>query len=101
MPPLADAGAGAVPYLIALAGSGGVLGALLGFFKLRGDRDSSAVSQAQGAVETMADVQEALERALARANERSDYYRGRAEELEAELQEIRSRWGPFPINEEA
>lgn len=96
---LADASAGATPYLIALVGSGGVLGALLGFFKLRGDRDSQAVSQAQGAMETMESLNEALEKALERSNDRGDRYRARIEQLEAELRESR-RSGPFPIDDQ-
>lgn len=87
-------------YLIAIVGSGGVLGAILGFFKLRGENDSRAVSQAQGAVETMADVQDALEKALARANERGDHYRDRYEKAEARLEQINRRWGPFPNGDE-
>ena len=97
---LADSTAAATPYLIALVGSGGLVGAIVGFFKLRGDRDSQAVSQAQGAVETMADVQTALEKALARANDRADYYRRRCEEINDELEEVKRRWGPFPVDED-
>lgn len=87
-------------YLIVLFGSGGILAAILGFFKLRGERDSLAVSQAQGAMETMVDLQEQLEKSLHRANERADYYRRRCEAVDAELEEVQRRWGPFPIDEE-
>lgn len=100
---LADAtfAAGPVGYLIALAGSGGILGATIGLIKLRGDRDSQAVSQAQGAVETMAEVQDQLEKTLARANESRDFYRNRCDELTKELGDIHGKWGPFPVDDEA
>lgn len=68
-------------YLIALLSSGGVLGALLGFFKLRGDKDTAAVTQAQGAMETMQDLNEAL------IKER-DYWRTRFERCHAEKSEL-------------
>lgn len=90
---------GATPYLIALLGSGGVLGALLGFFKLRGDRDSQAVTQAIGAMETMETLNDSLEKALARANERTDFYKSRCDELSRQLDAINRRWGPFELDE--
>lgn len=100
MPLLAEAAAsGPTLYLIILFGSGGVLAALLPLFRLRGDRDSQAVSQAVGAMETMETLQDALERALERANTRADFYRHRVQELEAELEKVNRQWGPFPVDE--
>lgn len=96
MASLVASSADLTPFLIALLGSGGIVSAVVAFLRLGGDRDSQAVSQAQGAVETMVDVQTALEKSLARANDRADYYRRRCDELSAELEEVRQRWGPFP-----
>lgn len=96
---LASDAAGPIGYLIALAGSGGLLGAALGFIKLRGDRDSQAVSQAEGAMETMQALNRSLESALERANERADHYKRLMEAALAELEQIRQRWGPFPVDD--
>lgn len=96
MPALASDAAGPIGYLIALAGSGGLVGATLGFIKLRGDRDSQAVSQALGAMETMQSLNEALEGALKRANERGDHYKALYDVALAELEQVRQQWGPFP-----
>jgi hypothetical protein len=41
------------PLLVSLAGSGGVMGVIIALVKLRGDRDSVAVSQAHGANESL------------------------------------------------
>lgn len=93
---LTDTGASdATTYLIALLGSGGVLGAFVAFFRLRGDRDSQAVSQAEGAMETMQVLNQALNDALERANERADHYKRLHDEAQAELDRISARWGPF------
>lgn len=96
---LAEAGAGATQYLIALGGATGLVGAFVALYKLRGDRDSQAVTQAVGAMGTMQELNKSLEQALDRANERSNYYKARCDDLERELEELRQRWGPFPIEE--
>jgi hypothetical protein len=87
-------------YLIVLVGSGGIISAFIALFKLRGDRNSQVVSQAVGAMETMDTLLDALKDSLARANESRDFYRRRVDELEAELEKVNRRWGPFPIDEE-
>jgi hypothetical protein len=58
---LADAGV-YTPVAVVLSTAAALLGALLGIVKLRGDTDSQAVSQAQGAMEVMQELVEALER---------------------------------------
>lgn len=91
-----SAASGGSAVVIAITTSGGLLLAILGWVKLRGDNDSAAVSQAQGAMETMEQLNEALERALDRANKRTDFYRGKYREVVAERNELVARWGPFP-----
>lgn len=103
MPLLVDAVAnGPTPYLylIVLVGSGGVIGAVTALVKLRGDRDSQAVSQAVGAMETMDTLLDALKDSLARANARGDFYKRQFDELEQKYDELVRRWGPFPIDDE-
>lgn len=98
---LADGAAGATQYGIAFGIATGVVGAIVTLYKLRGERDSQAVSQAQGAMETMEGLNDALEKALTRANERADFYKQRLDEAIAEKDEIARRWGPFPTADEA
>jgi hypothetical protein len=81
------------PVLITLAGSGGIVGALVALVKLRGDTSSQAVSQAQGAMEVMEGLNAALEK-------ERDYWRARyhechdkRSELLAELQLLRREGG--------
>lgn len=96
---LAETAAGATQYGIAFGIATGIVGALVALYKLRGERDSAAVSQAQGAMETMEGLNDALEHALERANARADFYKGRYEETVAELESVRQRWGPFPADD--
>jgi hypothetical protein len=56
------------PLLVSLIGSGGLMGAIIALVKLRGDRDSVAVSQAHGA-------NEALIATLAGVERERDYWR--------------------------
>lgn len=81
---------------ITLLGAGGAVGAVTGFIRLRGDRDSQAVSQAQGAIEVMETLQDELRASLKRAQERADYWRGKYDREHAEKEAIIHRWGPFP-----
>lgn len=97
---LTEAGAGLAQYGIAFGIATGLIGALVTLYKLRGDRDSQAVTQAQGAMETMDTLLEALEKALTRANARADFYKKQWEAALAELEVVNRRWGPFPIDEE-
>lgn len=96
---LAETAAGATQYGIAFGIATGLIGAIIALYKLRGERDSAAVSQAQGAMETMEGLNDALESALARANQRADFYKGRCDELDAQLDAINRQWGPFPVDE--
>lgn len=73
------------PLLISIVGSGGVMGAIVAFVKLRGDRDSAAVHQAQGAADALERALEASEREVAYWKARYDACHKRANELAAEL----------------
>jgi hypothetical protein len=50
------------PLLIGLVGSGGIIGAIVAFIKLGPERESAAISQAQGANEVLQETLEAVER---------------------------------------
>jgi hypothetical protein len=81
---------------IILAASGGLIGAIVALLKLKPDANQSAVLQAQGAMETMVELQEQLERALARANRRADHYEAAYTELRERHDRTVEQWGPFP-----
>lgn len=57
---LAAEASGLTITLIALIGSGGIAGAIVAILKLGSDKNSAAVSQAQGAMETMQGLNEDL-----------------------------------------
>jgi hypothetical protein len=59
------------PLLIALVGSGGIMGAIVAFVKLSGDRTSASIAQAQGA-------NEILKTTLEEVTRERDYWRKRA-----------------------
>lgn len=61
------------PLLIGLIGSGGIVGAIVAFIKLGPERESAAISQAQGANEVLQETLEAVER-------QRDYWRRLYEE---------------------
>jgi hypothetical protein len=69
--------AGWSTIFIALAGSGGVVGAIVTVVKLRGDTESAAVSQSQGASAALAEALEAVER-------ERDYWKERFEKCHKE-----------------
>jgi uncharacterized protein HemX len=88
---------------IVLAAAAGLVGAIVTLLKLRPEANQSAVIQAQGAMETMEQLNEALEKALERANTRGDLYRERMFEIQARYDALQDRydravaqWGPFP-----
>jgi hypothetical protein len=92
---------------IILAAAAGLTGALVALFRLPRERNESAVSQAQGAMETMETLNEALREALARANDRGDLYRDRLLELQKAHDALEERFakaeaqlGPFPNGEQ-
>jgi hypothetical protein len=61
VPVLADAGLVA-PLLIGLVGSGGLIGAVVGFLRLRPETATAAMAQAQGANEVLQETLAAVER---------------------------------------
>lgn len=69
---LLSAGVSLTPIVIALVASGGGTGFIVALIKLRGDTGVQAVSQAQGAMETMETLLEGVER-------ERDYWRERFE----------------------
>ena len=77
------------PLLIALVGSGGALGSFVAFVKLRGDTDSTAVSQAQGANEVLLETLQSVERERDYWHARYDACHGRCNEILAELMALR------------
>jgi uncharacterized protein YhaN len=92
---------------IILAASAGMVGAIAALLKLPRERNESAVIQAQGAMETMERLNEALEEALVRANDRGDLYRDRLVALQARYDALEERFakaeaqlGPFPNGHE-
>lgn len=92
---------------IVLAAAAGLLGAIVTLLKLPRDRNDSAVAQALGAMETMEKLNEALEDALRRANDRGDLYRDRLLELQKQHDALEERFaraeaqlGPFPNGNE-
>ena len=93
---LASGGDSTTLTLLTALGATGLTGSVISFVKLRGEKDSLAVSQAQGAMETMQELNKALERALARADARAEFYKRQYREVVAERNELVARWGPFP-----
>jgi len=98
----ANAASNATTVLIAIVGSGGLVGALVAFVKLSGDRGMTAVSQAQGAMETMVELNEVLKSALKECRERCRYYEEEVDGLNRAFNEMKDmydyaeeRWGPF------
>lgn len=81
---------------IIFAAAGGTVAALVALLKLRGETGQLAVSQAQGAMETMVELNDQLEKALTRANTRADRYRDERDVLQKRHDAAVERWGPFP-----
>lgn len=91
---------------IVLTAAGGLVGAFIALLNLRGETNQSAVSQAQGANETMVELNRILKDSLDRANARGDLYREqlhalqeRYDALEDTHDRMVARWGPFPNGE--
>lgn len=76
--------------------SAAVVGAGLGLVRLRGDTNQSAVIQAQGAMETMVQLQDELEKALARERRDHATCREQLEAAKARYDRAVAHWGPFP-----
>lgn len=77
----ADLGGSLTPLLIVLAGSSGVIGAIVALIKLSGDRGTAAVSQAQGANEVLQETLVAVERDR-------DYWRDRYQGCANQLSQL-------------
>lgn len=73
------------PFLVSLAAITGVFGAIVAVVKLRGDTQTAAVSQAQGANEAMRETLEAVERDRDYWQRRYEREHQRANDLAAEL----------------
>jgi hypothetical protein len=93
---LASSGPAASSVAIVLAASAGLLGAVVAFLKLGAEKNQSAVLQAQGAMETMVQLQEELEKALARQIARADLYKAQLDEVQSRYDAAVEHWGPFP-----
>lgn len=72
-------------------GVSGLIGAGVALFKLRPDVNSAAVSQAQGAMETMRQLNDELVDSLKRANDARDFYRKQAEVAEERVAELEAK----------
>lgn len=85
---LADT-AGAAPIIITLLGSTGLIGAIVALLKLRPDVNSAAVSQAQGAMEVMQQLNQDMEKNRDYWRERYEQCNQRCVALEEELHQAR------------
>lgn len=85
---LASASDTYLPLIIAVIGSGGLIGGIAAFLKLRPEKDSIVVNAAQGALLVQTGIVEQLRLELERAHTRIAACEGleaRVDELEAEL----------------
>jgi hypothetical protein len=92
----ASGGSSTTTLLYLLFGSGGLVAALAGLFKLRGDRDTAAVAQAEKSNEMMDRLNGRLQESLDRASRRGDFWKAKYLEMLHERNELIRRWGPFP-----
>lgn len=67
--------------LLVLVGSTGGIGAIVAFVRLRGDKDTAAITQAQGANEVLQETLEAVERDR-------DYWKARYETCLAQHRQL-------------
>lgn len=88
---------------IVFAAAAGIVGMIVTLLKLKPEANQSAVLQAQGAMETMAVLQDELEKALERERARSSRAIAAREQALAQFAELRDEherivdaWGPFP-----
>lgn len=81
-----SAGLDTVQLIIGAVGASGLGGGLVAFRKLRPDMDTAAVTQSQGAVETMAILQQQLERDRNSWRERAMHAESEARRLTDELE---------------
>lgn len=80
-------GSSVVSILIALIGAGGLSGGIVALLKIRPEANTAAVTQAQGAMETMQDLNEAMKAEIDRARKTNEELQKicdeRADRLEA------------------
>lgn len=69
----------------------GVTGAIVALFKIRPDANSAAVTQSQGAMETMQKLNDELEQSLERTQRERDDWRERALAAEAQVRALERR----------
>jgi uncharacterized protein HemX len=83
---------------IVFAAAAGLIGAIVAVVKLRGETNQSAVIQAQGANETMVELNKVLKDDL--ATERAEHrdLQKSFDELESKWDDAVTRWGPFPTD---
>lgn len=74
--------------LVILVGSGGAVGIVATLLRMPTDRSASAVTQAQGAMETMNMLNATLKQALADAQAEAKRQRDRADFYRAQLEDI-------------
>lgn len=82
-----------IEFLISLASTGGLTGLLVAFAKLRPEKTSAAIAQAQGANEALVETLEAVERERDYWMKKYEACHARSAELYAELM-TRPRGGP-------
>lgn len=83
------------------ATAAGLIGAGLGLVKLRGDTNQSAVIQAQGANETMVELNKVLKDDLAASRTELHELQKRFDALDAKYEHAVTHWGPFPETDPA
>lgn len=76
--------------LLILVGSGGAIGMVTAFMRVPSDRSNAAITQAQGAMETMAALNQQLKDALAEARRETTHQRDRAEFYKRQLEQLHS-----------
>lgn len=81
---------------IVLAAAAGLIGAIVALLKLRGDTNQSAVIQAQGANETMVELNKVLKDDLSSERAARRDLQKSYDALEAKYASAVARWGSFP-----
>lgn len=86
---------GSGQILIALLGSGGIIGAVGVLFRLGGEHDSMAVTQAAGAVEALAELNKILKDDLAACRKLCSSLQAELARCQDLLAQFETRWGPL------
>ncbi len=77
-----------VPVIIALVGTGGILGGIVAILKVRPESGQIAVTASQGALVVQTGVIENLKKEIDRANAKVEWMLNRMEALEAEAAKV-------------